>query len=252
VELSVQEFSNYEAIQRFELLLKQTKRPFLAVKKGKVKSPKLPTPWFIYAFLGVGIVTLLITCTGHIAAETSHNFCLSCYLCLQILLIVAQLILAGYLFFDKHWRQDLPDDPTGQLDKVEDFVGKNLTICKWVALGVLIIEALGLFFAMTLRAISADARRPGYDSDDELAPTRQPLLNTRPNNQPAPPGAPAQNPPSRPTVRNDAWSARMREKYGLDTTEFTYNPEDPQSRRVPQSNQASTSAEDKPNRCIVM
>lgn len=33
---------------------------------------------FIYAFLGVGIVTLLITCTGHIAAETSHNFCLSC------------------------------------------------------------------------------------------------------------------------------------------------------------------------------
>lgn len=139
------------------------------------------------------------------------------------------------------YMQDLPDDPTGQLDKVEDFVGKNLTICKWVALGVLIIEvsgscryilhmfvvrtvlfqwwhpwngpqALGLFFAMTLRAISADARRPGYDSDDELAPTRQPLLNTRPNNQPAPPGAPAQNPPSRPTVRNDAWSARMREK----------------------------------------
>lgn len=33
---------------------------------------------FIYAFQGVGITTLLITCTGHIAAETGHNFCLSC------------------------------------------------------------------------------------------------------------------------------------------------------------------------------
>lgn len=36
--------------------------------------------------------------------------------------------------------QDLPDDPTGQLDKVEKFVEDNLDICKWVALGVLIVE----------------------------------------------------------------------------------------------------------------
>lgn len=27
------------------------------------------------------------------------------------------------------------------------------------------------------------------------------------------------------TVRNDPWSIRMREKYGLDTSQFTYNPE---------------------------
>lgn len=73
------------------------------------------------------------------------------------------------------------------------------------------LQALGLLFASTLRAISADPRRSGYDSDEELAPTRQPLLN-RPNNQPAPPGAPAQNLPSRTAVRNDDWSARMREK----------------------------------------
>lgn len=27
------------------------------------------------------------------------------YLCLQILLVIAQFILAGFLFFDKHWRK---------------------------------------------------------------------------------------------------------------------------------------------------
>jgi hypothetical protein len=124
-------------------------------------------------------------------------------------LVVAQFILAGFLFFDKHWRKDLPDDTTGQLDKVEKFVQDNLDICKWVALGVLIVEALGLFFAMTLRAISNDSR-PGYDSDEEFSP-RQPLLN-RQNNQAAPqPGAPPPA-PSRAAVRNDAWSSRMREK----------------------------------------
>jgi hypothetical protein len=202
---------NYETVLvKFGVRTQQTKRPFLSVEKKTVQLPKWPAPWFIYAFLGVGITTLLITCTGHIAAETSHNCCLSCYLCLQILLVIAQLILAGFLFFDKHWRKDLPDDPTGQLDKVEKFVEDNLDICKWVALGVLIVEALGLFFAMTLRAISGDSRS-GYDSDEEFAPTRQPLLN-RQNNQAgaAQPGAaPA---PPRPAVRNDAWSARMREK----------------------------------------
>lgn len=36
--------------------------------------------------------------------------------------------------------QDLPDDPTGQLDKVEQFVRDNINICKWVALGVVIVE----------------------------------------------------------------------------------------------------------------
>lgn len=33
---------------------------------------------FLYAFFGVGIITLFITCIGNIAAETSHDFCLAC------------------------------------------------------------------------------------------------------------------------------------------------------------------------------
>lgn len=41
------------------------------------------------------------------------------------------------------YMQDFFDDFIGQLDKVEDFVGKNLIICKWVVLGVLIIEVSG-------------------------------------------------------------------------------------------------------------
>jgi hypothetical protein len=38
------------------------------------------------------------------------------------------------------WNQDIPDDPTGELDKVEAFVEDNLNICKWVALAVVGME----------------------------------------------------------------------------------------------------------------
>lgn len=36
---------------------------------------------FIYTFLGLGISLCLITCSGHIAAETANGHCLSCVSC---------------------------------------------------------------------------------------------------------------------------------------------------------------------------
>jgi hypothetical protein len=36
--------------------------------------------------------------------------------------------------------QDIPEDPTGELDKVQKFVLDNLDICKWVSLGVVLLE----------------------------------------------------------------------------------------------------------------
>jgi hypothetical protein len=39
---------------------------------------RFPVPWFIYTFLGLGIFLCLVTCSGHIAAETANGHCLSC------------------------------------------------------------------------------------------------------------------------------------------------------------------------------
>jgi hypothetical protein len=58
--------------------MEQLGRPFLSYQKSTVALPDLPDPWFIYAFMAGGIFTLLVTCTGHVAAETSNSFCLSC------------------------------------------------------------------------------------------------------------------------------------------------------------------------------
>ncbi|XP_024367638.1 tobamovirus multiplication protein 2A isoform X2 [Physcomitrium patens] len=218
-------------------------RPLL--KEGLYIS-KLPAPWFIYAFFGAGAITCFVSLTGHIAADFPERKLQ--YSVLQILLLLAQFAVAGALFFDRHWREDIPEDPTGELDKVQEFVLNNLDICKWVSLGVVVLEALGLFFAFILRSISSSARRD-YDSDEDYmvarSAPRRPVVD-RQANQPPPASGSGAATEARPP-RSDAWSTRMREKYGLDTTEFSSNS--PDMRRLPNQ---TPGAEEQQSRCIIM
>ncbi|KAG8389124.1 hypothetical protein BUALT_Bualt02G0196600 [Buddleja alternifolia] len=46
------------------------------VSFNDINSHSLPPPWFIYAFMGVGILVCCITCIGHIAAEAINGCCL--------------------------------------------------------------------------------------------------------------------------------------------------------------------------------
>jgi type II secretory pathway pseudopilin PulG len=115
----------------------------------------------------------------------------------------------------------LPDDPTGELDKIKEFLEENLDICKWVALSVVVLEVLGLFFATVLRVVSASTQRD-YNSDEEYLAaraSRQAVGNHQLNQATTPtaPGAPGDTRPP----RKDAWSTRMRDKFGVDTAEFS-------------------------------
>ncbi|KAM1833403.1 hypothetical protein ACFX13_023230 [Malus domestica] len=108
-------------------------------------------------------------------------------------------------------------------------------------------QALLFLLALVVRA----ANRPAeYDSDDELIAPRQQIRQPLISNRPAVPatgvpvaGALDQRTPN----RNDAWSTRMREKYGLDTAEFTYNPSE--SHRF---QQVAAQPQEETSRCIVM
>ncbi|KAI3693759.1 hypothetical protein L1987_76711 [Smallanthus sonchifolius] len=147
------------------------------------------------------------------------------YSLLVILLILAEVGCAAFIFFDKTWRSDIPIDKTGQFDTIYDFLRKNWNICKWVALGAVILQALIFLLALAVRPANAPAE---YDNDDEYIngprQQRQPLISR----QPVPvTGIPVTGTLDNRPSRNDAWSARMREKYGLDTSEFTYNQNDP-------------------------
>ncbi|KAK9067991.1 hypothetical protein SSX86_012102 [Deinandra increscens subsp. villosa] len=225
----------------------QLGRPMLMVVSLSSSSifDNLPTAWFIYLFVGIGAALFIISCFGCIGAATRSGCCLTCYSILLILLILVELGCASFIFFDKSWKAEIPTDKTGDFDMIYGFLKKNWKICRWVALGAVIFEALVFLLALMVRAANSPA---DYDSDDEYIAgprqQRQPLINRQ--QVPATPAPVTGSLDSRPS-RNDAWSTRMREKYGLDTTEFTYNPNEPN--RYPQGN--AQPAEEK-SRCSIM
>lgn len=203
--------------------LVQLGRPMLmAVALSASILDNLPKAWFIYLFIGIGVIVFVVSCFGCVGAVSRNGCCLSCYSVLIIFLILVELGCAAFIFFDKSWEDELPTDKTGNFNMIYKFLKEHWKIAKWVALGAVIFEALLFLLALMVRAANKPA---DYDSDDEfIAPrqqVRQPLLN-----RPAGPatGVPVAGAIDQRPSRNDAWSTRMREKYGLDTSEFTYNP----------------------------
>ncbi|CAA6666989.1 unnamed protein product [Spirodela intermedia] len=186
----------------------------------------LPRAWFIFLFIGIGVVLFFISCVGCIGATTRNGCCLSFYSFLLILLILVELGCAALMFFYHDWKDLIPEDKTGDFAMIYNFLKENWKIVKWIALGVVILETLVFILGLTVRSVNLPA---DYDSEDEyiVAPRstlRQPLVNRQ--DIPATGVPVAGGLDQRVPSRNDAWSKRMREKYGLDTSEFTYNPSD--------------------------
>ncbi|GMI85725.1 hypothetical protein like AT2G20230 [Hibiscus trionum] len=183
-----------------------------------LSSIKLPAPWFIYSFMGVGMVLCCISLIGCIAAESINGCCLCFYTLIKIVLILIEAFLVAFIAIDRRWEKDIPFDPTGELDNLRSFVEDNIDICKWVGISVLIIQALSLLVALILRSM-VSVRRNIDDEDDYeniRGRTREPLLN-------------AQSSHTSTSIKGDDrgthpdfWSSRIREKYGLNNGDI-YN-----------------------------
>ncbi|XP_059656739.1 tobamovirus multiplication protein 2A-like [Cornus florida] len=221
----------------------QLGRPMLmALSLSSSIFDNLPKAWFIYLFIGIGVVLFIISCFGCIGAATRNGCCLTCYSVLVILLILVELGCAAFIYFDKSWKEEIPTDKTGDFDSIYEFLEKHWEIVKWVALGAVILEALVFLLAFVVRA----ANRPAdYDSDDEYINVqrqqiRQPLINRPP--VPAT-GVPVAGTLDQRSNRNDTWSNRLREKYGLGT----HNPSEANSYQ-----QAAEQPAEERSRCSIM
>uniref|UniRef100_A0A2P2INU8 Tetraspanin-18 n=1 Tax=Rhizophora mucronata TaxID=61149 RepID=A0A2P2INU8_RHIMU len=174
-----------------------------------LNSFKLPAPWFIYAFLGVGIILCFITLIGCIAAEAINGCCLCFYTILKTILILLEVALVAFIAIDHHWEKDLPFDPTGELQSLQSFIEENVDLCKWVGITVITIQALALLLAFILRAM-VSTHKANFDSEDDYENLRgrtwEPLLNQ--SSQASGSG-----------THSDIWSSRIREKYGLNSSD---------------------------------
>ncbi|XP_038902885.1 tetraspanin-19 isoform X2 [Benincasa hispida] len=135
--------------------------------------PSDPIPWFMYSFFGLGILLCVITCLGHIAAETANGCCLHLYMVLVFMVLMVEAGVTTDVFLNRDWEEDFPKDPSGSFDQFKHFIKLNFDICKWIGISMVSIQGLSLLLAMVLKAIGS---RRYYDSDDEYASERLPLL----------------------------------------------------------------------------
>lgn len=160
-------------------------------------------PWFIYAFLGLGVTLCVITCLGHVAAETANGCCLYLYMFFVVLLFMLEAGVTADVFLNRDWEEDFPKDPTGSFDQFKDFIRSNFEMCKWIGLSIVSVQGLSFLLALILKALGPQQY---YDSDDEYPPDRVPLLN----NAVIPPPYVVGNPVV--GSKSDAWSIRINEK----------------------------------------
>jgi TRAP-type C4-dicarboxylate transport system permease small subunit len=221
-------------------------RPMLiAVSLSTSFWDKLPKEWFIILFIAVGVILFIISCIGCIGAVTRTGCCLVFYSLLVVIMILVELAIAGFMYFDKSWKEEIPTDKTGYFHMIYDCLKEHWDIVRWVFLACLILEVLIFILALVVRAANKPVE---YDSDDELIAPRQQIRQPLVNGPPGPAtGVPVSGNMDQRGGRNDAWSTRMREKYGLDTSEFTYNPSE--SHRYQQVQPQPT---EERSRCTIM
>lgn len=165
----------------------------------------VPAPWFMYTFLGLGVIMCVITCSGHIAAETVNGCCLCTYMVFVFLLLMLEAAVTVDVFLNYSWEQDFPVDPSGNFDKFKEFVRKNFEFCKWVGLSVVSLQGLCVLLAMIVKALGPHDGHY-YDSDDDYTPEGVPLLRSYVRPTYVAGDAAAYGP------RNDTWNRRVNDK----------------------------------------
>lgn len=184
----------------------------------QLESNPLPAPWFIYAFMGLGVVLCCISCIGHIAAEAIHGCCLCFYTILKVVLILIEVALVAFIALDHRWEKDLPADPTGGIDTIREFIEDNIDICKWVGIAIIVIQVICILLAVVLGLmVSAQKRDEDLEEGSGRGRAWEPLLNPQSNQ------ASGSTSGDGKAFHSDIWSSRMREKYGLNGNQSSQN-----------------------------
>ena len=213
-------------------------------------SPANPRPRFLYAFIGAGAYIVLTASVGLCGADRGNRCCLSLYTYLSGVQLLGQLALAVAIFAGSNVSP--PPDVTGAEAKAWRLVRSHVPLARWFTVGVLAVQILSVLLAASLARVKRVALYDSEDDEDDddyyertyggSRGQRRPLLNRSEEDggvggggyrseeggggetdaaEISSPGSPSR------TARRDEWSRRMREKYGLDTSRFSYDPERP-------------------------
>ncbi|KAJ6979067.1 tetraspanin-19-like isoform X1 [Populus alba x Populus x berolinensis] len=138
----------------------------LRVLQRDMESPSFDD--FDSTALCIGVALCLVTCLGHISADSSNGICLSCVSFFKS--------VAADILLNSDWEKDLPEDPTGRFHDFREFVESNFDFFKWIAMFIILVQGFSILLAMTLRALGPN-NGSKYDIDEEYTSARLPLIN---------------------------------------------------------------------------
>lgn len=227
-----------------------------------------PSPWFLYLLIGAGCYVVCAAGLGLCGADRANRCCLRLHAHVTALALLAQAALLAACVLDARRLVAAPPDATGASAEAWALVERDLPLARGLLLAVVLAQvfAAACAFALAERrsaeeeedAEDGDASRGGAaaysDSDDEYyerhyggrrgAPSpagktpggdahlSRALLPRRDEEagegEAAGEGSSSSRGAGRGRRRQDEWSVRMREKYGLDTSAFGYDPERPE------------------------
>uniref|UniRef100_A0A1J3CJ54 Tetraspanin-19 n=1 Tax=Noccaea caerulescens TaxID=107243 RepID=A0A1J3CJ54_NOCCA len=162
-----------------------------------------PVPWFIYAFLGLGAFLCVVTCAGHMAAETVNGCCLYLYMGFIVLLIMVEGGVVADIFLNRDWKEDFPEDPSGAFHHFSKFIESNFKICRWIGLSIVCVQGVSVLLAMLLKALGPHRH---YDSDDEYDVSTVALLRDARQPPPYVVGEPFYG------AKPESWTVRINER----------------------------------------
>ncbi|KAK2661189.1 hypothetical protein Ddye_007722 [Dipteronia dyeriana] len=137
----------------------------------------LPTPWFIYTCLGVGITVCLSTLFGHMVANCISNSALCIYIVTICSLVLLEAAAVVAIFFRMDWQVLITKYIDSHHSKFKSFVGFHIKMCQLIAIIVLVPQINVIALAVVLWGIGTQAQ-PRANSNSDMSSIIQSFLES--------------------------------------------------------------------------
>ncbi|XP_068652948.1 tetraspanin-19-like [Aristolochia californica] len=100
----------------------------------------LSKPWFIYTFLGVGIILCLSSLFGQMVSKHNSHTALSIYIVAICSTVILQGVLIVVIFFKTNWKAMLPDYIFAGDTNFKNFLSFHVKICRLIGVTMLLAQ----------------------------------------------------------------------------------------------------------------
>ncbi|KAJ4952352.1 hypothetical protein NE237_029184 [Protea cynaroides] len=135
-------------------LLKRWKEGVRDMVSGSV----IPTPWFIYACLGEGIVVCLSMLSGHMVANCITSFNLFIYVASLCSILCLQTLAFIVIFYRMDWKDKISKYIDVQDEKFGHFLCFNLTVSRFLLIMIIAAQTNAVIVAFILWATGPEPR----------------------------------------------------------------------------------------------